>query len=262
MKPEKLDMLLAFKAIALTDALSGAEKRVAGAILDSFNQKTAQCDPSLNRIAHQLRMSRRTVIRAIISIEREGFMGKRRHGGYSHRNSYAPNWLLYRRIEAEWATRKKTSHWKPVMSDTSPCQSLGCHTAGDAAGTQTCLINQSNKPVMHGANFDGGRGDENSKLSEQAKHQEAVVVEGGDRLPRRAVRPHDAAVTAAERRWNAALYSAFAKSPEVCAKIIGAIDSAMQNAATHAELRKRGTGFRYILERLRALNLETPLEST
>ena len=35
---------IAFKAISLADDLSGTEKRVAAAIIDHFNRKTAQCD--------------------------------------------------------------------------------------------------------------------------------------------------------------------------------------------------------------------------
>ena len=54
MLPQRLDTTLAHKAISLCAELSGTEKRVAAAIIDSFNRKTGQCDPGYGRIAHLL----------------------------------------------------------------------------------------------------------------------------------------------------------------------------------------------------------------
>lgn len=77
--PRRLDMLLAFKAIGLSEQLSSNEKRVAIAVMDSFNRKTGQCDPSLNRIAYLLGLSRSTVIRSVLKLERLGYIIKTRH---------------------------------------------------------------------------------------------------------------------------------------------------------------------------------------
>jgi hypothetical protein len=54
-------MLIAHKVLSLDAELSGTEKRVAAVLIDSFNRKTGQCDPGLNRIASLLSLDRRTV---------------------------------------------------------------------------------------------------------------------------------------------------------------------------------------------------------
>jgi hypothetical protein len=41
---QRLDITLAFKAISLSEELTGTEKQVAAAILDSFNYRTEQAD--------------------------------------------------------------------------------------------------------------------------------------------------------------------------------------------------------------------------
>ncbi len=79
--------LIAHKAINLAGDLSASEKRVAAVLVDCFNFKTHQCDPALNTVAKLLRLSRRTVIRAINALVLKGYLRKKTHGGYFHRNS-------------------------------------------------------------------------------------------------------------------------------------------------------------------------------
>src|SRR4029079_9012308 len=132
------DMLFAFKALALAEDLTATEKRVAVTIVDSFNRKTGQCDPSLNRIAYLLSVSRRTVIRAVSALEKRRLLVKTRHGGKSHRNAYEPNWLAFREIERRWTALKATRHWQALAAETSPSRvPPECQSAGDADGTQT-----------------------------------------------------------------------------------------------------------------------------
>jgi AraC-like DNA-binding protein len=64
MTPQAPNTLIAHKAISLASELSNSEKRVAAAIIDHFNRRTGQCDPSLDCIAELIGMSRRTVMRA------------------------------------------------------------------------------------------------------------------------------------------------------------------------------------------------------
>jgi hypothetical protein len=52
----------------------------------------------------------------------------------------------------------------------------------------------------------------------------------------------DASRAAAERRWNIALLERYASLPVTHADIVGKIDTALQDAATDAELRQRGGG--------------------
>jgi AraC-like DNA-binding protein len=99
MLPQRLDTTLAFKAISLSEMLTSTEKQVAAAIIDSFNRRTHQCDPSFDRIAHLVGKSRRTVIRAVQRLQGLRFLVKVRHGGHAHRNSYEPNWPHFRQLE-------------------------------------------------------------------------------------------------------------------------------------------------------------------
>src|SRR3954447_15998184 len=136
--PRRADTILGFKAGCVSSELPGTAKRVFGAILDSFNRETGQCDPSLNRISHLLGVSRRTVIRAVEQLVAMKFLLKSRHGGLSHRNSYQPNWQLFRQLEARWADRKKTKHWQAARPDVSPLKvPESSHSGGGAGGTQT-----------------------------------------------------------------------------------------------------------------------------
>jgi hypothetical protein len=64
-------------------------------------------------------------------------------------------------------------------------------------------------------------------------------------------RSADAARTEAERRWSADLHERYGSTPDVYGEIITSIDSAMQSAATDAELKRHGAGVAYIIERLR-----------
>jgi hypothetical protein len=65
------------------------------------------------------------------------------------------------------------------------------------------------------------------------------------------VRSRNAAETAAERRWNDALHEQFGSLPVTYGEILEVIDEAMRAAATDAEMRSRGAGLTYILNRLR-----------
>jgi hypothetical protein len=259
-KRERLDVLFAFKAIALS-GMSGTEKSVTATIIDSHNHRTTQCDPSFNRVAHLLNVSRRTVIRAVIRAERERFLRKIRHGGRFHRNSYEPNWPMYRELERAWAARRKTRHWKLVVPETSPSGSQSCHPVGDPADTQTSLINQSKKPaVAHSADccVDGGNSDVKAQVREA--NELTTFTRSGRNQFRSPVRPHDAALSAAERRWNKALHDLYSSSPEVYAEVIGVIDYEMQSAATAAEMKGHGAGIAYILEQLRTQGLQRLLK--
>lgn len=58
------DLHFAYMALTLVAGLSGNDRRVAGAILDHFNKKTGQCDPSGAGLAALLDINRKTVIDA------------------------------------------------------------------------------------------------------------------------------------------------------------------------------------------------------
>ncbi len=247
-----LDTTLAHKATSLSPELSGTDKRVAGAIIDSFNRKTGQCDPSLNRIARVLQISRRTVIRAVEKLERLRLIRKIRHGGHLHRNSYEPNWARYREIEAAWSLRFHAKHEHSGTTNVSPSEGQTCHVASDEAGTQTLPTNQSKETFPSGSFSDsvGGLNKTIDRKGPSRKESSQTI------LARRELttsgRSIDVARAAAERRWSADLNDRYAATPPVYAEVIAAIDVAMQDAATAAEMRRRGAGLAYIDEQLQA----------
>jgi predicted transcriptional regulator len=137
-----LDTLIAHKMINLSDALLGNDKRVAAALIDHFNRKTGQCDPSVNTIAELLGVHPRTVMRSIHRLVRTGFFRKVKHGGKFHRNSYEPMWLVYRQFDDAWKDRRKARRATFASPNVSLCQGQPRHPADDQDVTQTCLKNQ------------------------------------------------------------------------------------------------------------------------
>lgn len=136
-----LDTLIAHKMINLSDALSGNDKRVAAALIDHFNRKTGQCDPSLSTIAELLGVHPRTVMRSIGRLERAGFFRKVKHGGKFHRNSYEPMWLVYRQFDDAWKDRRKARRATFASPNVSLCQGQPRHPSDRRDVTQTCLKN-------------------------------------------------------------------------------------------------------------------------
>jgi hypothetical protein len=243
MKLRPLDTLLALKALHLVPGLGPNDRRVAAALLEHFNRKTGQCDPGLNRVAELLGISTRTVIRSNYRLERAGLFKKTRHGGYSNRNAYEPNWARYREIEAVWGARFN-SRADSSASEVSPLQRQRCHIEDDSPVTQTCRTNLPRETYKDGLPNEGkGRGLESRSRTGR---------------PMAGVRSRDAAETAAERRWTLALHEQFASLPVTYGEILEAIDEEMQAATTVAEMRSHGAGLAYILNRLR---ISTPRPS-
>lgn len=255
MLPERLDTTLAFKAVSLSDALSGTDKSVAAAIIDSFNRRTGQCDPSFDRIAHLTGKSRRTVIRAVQRLEGMRFLLKVRHGGHFHRNSYQPNWVYFRTLESQWAGRRATRHWAPKMSPSTVPKP--CHLAGDKDVTQTTLINPS-RATCH-QEEERPLADQSSVSGKSAKGNPRQEAGDAPRTPWRPNRIASGPVwngsafaqrSAAERRWNAALNQRLVGTPNLYAAVIEALDRDLHDKATSAEMRQRGQGLACVIEEL------------
>ena len=141
MTPQAPNTLIAHKAISLASELSNSEKRVAAAIIDHFNRRTRQCDPSLDCIAELIGMSRRTVIRAIDRLHKLGFICRIRHGGHYHRNSYEPVWSRFLQVEADWKSRRSTRRARFGAPKLSSCSGQSRHVGGDTVDPQTCTSN-------------------------------------------------------------------------------------------------------------------------
>lgn len=252
MLPQRLDITLAFKAISLSDVLSGTEKQVAAAIIDSFNFHTRQCDPSFDRIAHLVGKSRRTVIRAVKRIEKVGFLTKTRHGGHFHRNAYQPNWACFRSIEARWKARRRTRHWESAVSHSTVPS--GGHLCGDKAGTQTIPINQSKETSpsqsTHAVPAEVEKVGEKASCVSVPRSSSRAVRRGAHSNPSPITDSATAARFAAERQWNYALLVRLREKPELYAQAIDALDPALQQEATEAELTCKGAGLRHVLNLL------------
>lgn len=260
------DTLLAFKAIALAEILSTAEKRVAAAIVDHFNRNTGQCDPGINRLARLLQISRSSVIRAIAKLERTGFLQRTRHGGHFHRNSYEPSWARFEDAEAAWSARRRESR-TPFRARLTPSRSHARNSDDLNGATQICLENSSQQT------FDAETG--SKRCNRQSPWQGRKQLSKGHELaaPSRStetqscsgtssrlttshpaswsVSPSRRAVrSAAEWRWNADLLNAFGADPLTYARITVAMTHDLQEEATDAEMRRHGDGLHLILERM------------
>jgi len=239
MKLETLDILIAHKVINLAADLSGADKAVAGAIVDHFNRTTGRCDPSLDRIARLLGLSERTVIRATNRLAKAGIVLKSRHQGHFNCNSYLPNWFYFRRRESEWKQRFKflNQDEKPDLSPTN-CQS--CQVKDDNSVIQTIRNNQSNTYSRCDA-------------VESIFEAEGVAVKVG---PKPMSPAASAARAAAERRWNTDLFKRYAPRCELYTTIVETVDLAMQAEATDSELKVRGSGLAWLEGALRSRGIE------
>ena len=125
MQLQKGDILIALKAINLTPGIGNRDRAVAAALLDHFNRRTGQCDPSIKRVSGLLGISERTVFRSLKRIEADRLFKRVRHGGHLNRNSYEPNWQRFREIETIWSARMKRrrSSGAVLASVPSSCRS-------------------------------------------------------------------------------------------------------------------------------------------
>ena len=244
MRPQRLDTTLAFKAINLAPTLSGTDKRVICAILDHYNRETGQCDPSLTTIAELLGVHRRTVIRAIDRIVQLGFFRRIRHGGHFHRNFYIPNWARFRALEAQWKDQKQQYRERIRGVNLSPLQGQESHLAGDSSATQSSSINISRKTCN--LSLANREHDQTSSLSNITRQRSQSLSRP---LHVEHASSRQAALNAAQRRWDNAILKRFAGHP-IYSDIVNAIDQILSEAATQIEMDKPGRGFWYVIEKL------------
>ena len=259
MLPQPLDILIAFKSISLSPDLSVTEKRVASALIDHFNRQTTQCDPSLDTLATLLGIHRRTVIRSVNRLVRFKYFRRIRHGGKFHRNFYEPLWPRFREVEVEWQDRRFKHSQRFCEGKLSLWQGQPEHPAGGNDVTQTSLINISNETLPSGSiRNDSRRQNSSSNPHRLTKKERCSSIPHPNRpmFHVKETSSRDAAYDAAERRWTNALQKEFVAMPTTYGEIIGAIDSAMQAAATEAEVKKRGAGMRYILHQVKGVRLK------
>lgn len=234
MAVKPLDTLIAIKVINLAPDLCQSDRRVAATLIEHFNRKTGRCDPGLKRMADLLGYSERTVIRSTQRLQRAGLIRKVRHGHYSNRNHYEPNWSRFAELNAAWDEKLRA---KSRRRELSPATGQSSHLDGDSRVTQTC---RSNLPEQTCS-----RGLPKEALGESTTRGRArPSFQPGQRSA-------DAARTEAERRWTDAVHRQFARWPITYAEVIEKIDEPMRAAATEAEMRSRGAGLTYVLRQLK-----------
>ena len=258
---EENDVLFAYKALTLMAGLSDATKRVAGAILDHFNKRTGQCDPSIERLAKMLKIDRATVIRATEKLHDAGLIEKVSHGGKSHRAAYLPNWGRFRALVTDWDERRKTGAAPGEHAETSVpkvaavrrSQSQDCDVKGRRDATQTHIINPSKEPIEPEP-VETRRQEPPSQRSQQplqglgkgskpqAQRSFMWGITGGNGASHA-----DAAKAAAERRWYAQLHGLGEKAE---AEALDWMTPDRQEAATLAEMTRRGGGLAFIMREM------------
>ena len=232
---ERIDTLLAIKAISLAEGLSANDRRVAVSLIEHFRRRDGRCDPGLNRLADLLGINVRTVIRCVNRLVAAGLVRKVRHGGLGNRNSYQPNWSRFAELESAWREKLKRRSSLP-MTSVSPADGQNCHVHDDNAVIQTYRPNLPQQTYVR-------------SLPREVMSKRANVdgLDAVDRGPP----SHEAARVEAERRWSSDLHREFSALVVTYGEIITAIDAAIQTAATNAELHKRGTGIEYIRQKLK-----------
>jgi predicted transcriptional regulator len=241
-----LQKLLATKAIALMPGLSTSERRVAVAIIDHFRREDGRCDPGIDRLAEELDIDRRTVLRSVHKLDRLEIVHKDRHQGRYRTNSYEPNWKRLDEIEREW--RQRLSRTARKRGTNQPLhQGQNKASAGDGPVTQTCSLSLSEEPVASSTvSADSARLSEMKLSNGQARRALSKSV----RRALQRMTSREAAEQSALQRWDADLRE---QDRALYGAIVNAIDDAAISAITAAEVRRRGGGLEYIVEHLEQL---------
>jgi hypothetical protein len=228
-----LDTLIACKVINLADGLRQSDRRVGTALIEHYNRVTGRCDPGIERLAALLGYCARTIIRATQALERAGLFQKVRHGGYSNRNFYQPNWTRFSELAAAW-DKKMRARSRHHASSMSPAPRQPSHTEGDSRVSQTCISN------LHKSTCPSGP----PKKRTERIDARSIARSFGKRSA-------DVARDEAECRWNRDLDERFRSMPVTYSEIVEAITPDIQTAATDAELRCRGAGIDCIVNQLK-----------
>lgn len=268
---EDNDILFAHKALNVMAGVTEATRRVAGAIIDHFNKRTGQCDPSIGRLATLLGMDEKTVRRATAILDEKGIITKDSHGGKGHRARYLPNWELFQAIVADWDARMKTGSARRTIRSEAPKTEAAKRTISPGSTGRDCPVkpgeialqtlrsNQSKKPIepeqvetlgsepqttglrkpLHGL----GRGNKPT-----AQRSMLLPINGG-KGPSHA----DAARAGAERRLYAEIHALGMKAE---ADVLEWMTRDRQEATTQAEMQRKGGGLAFILAAMRNARMQ------
>lgn len=145
----KTDVMFAHMALHLAAGLSPSARRVGAAIIEHYNKKTGQCDPSIERLARMLGIDRATVMRATGELcEVDGLFERITHGGRSHRTAYLPRWDRLNAIVDDWDLRMKDGSSPRMVAELRRSRSQDCDVEGRKNATQTDRRNRQKEPMV------------------------------------------------------------------------------------------------------------------
>jgi hypothetical protein len=143
----KTDTMFAHMALHLAVGLSLSARRVGSAIIEHYNKRTGQCDPSIERLARMLGIDRATVMRATRELcQADGLFERVTHGGRSHRTAYLPRWDRLNMIVDDWDLRMKDGSAPTNVAKPRRSRSQNCDVEGRNIATQTDRRNRQKKP--------------------------------------------------------------------------------------------------------------------
>ena len=271
------DVAVARRALGLVVGLSGGAHNVAYALLEHYNRATGQCDPSVARLATMLGLSVATVKRATNELCQEySLFEKSSHGGNSHRAKYVPNWEKLRAVADDWdarmasgaapraiETEASTEETEDLftaskVSKVSPSRAQSCDLDGINIEPRTYY----NKPIginpcTNGASGEGVADTGNAAGSSPSDAPSDDMLAGlwkGNEPPapytQSQVAPSGRAAIAhqvAMKRLDAAMRR---HGQTVHARFLEWVTADVSNEAASAEMRRRGDGERFILDRM------------
>jgi len=145
----KTDTMFAHMALHFAVGLSLSARRVGSAIIEHYNKKTGQCDPSIERLARMLGIDRATVMRATGELcEVDGLFERVTHGGRSHRTAYLPRWDRLNMIVDDWDLRMKDGSPPRKVAELRRSRSQECDVEGRKIATQTDRRNRQKEPTV------------------------------------------------------------------------------------------------------------------
>ena len=162
-------------------------------------------------------------MRSIVRLVRLKLFVKVRHGGYSNRNRYEPNWSLFDDLRTRW---KKRFSERSRSTRESSVASQPSHLPSDARVTQTYSSNQLKQTYLGG-----------SANKEKVAHPSKTLGQPSNEASR----------VAAQRRWDHDLLQHFRNTANEYACAVEVIDKALAEQASDAELQRRGAGLELIL---------------
>ena len=254
---QKNDILFAHIALNMIDGLSAGARRVGAALIGHFNRKTGRCDPSVERLAALLKVDRSTVLRATAELcsGKFGLFQKSSHGGKFNTASYQPCWEVFRSIVNDWEAEMKGDKPSENVAELRRTRSQGCDVNGRKIATQTYSNNQFKKPIEAEPVETQGEKPVSSerieapqglgKRNEQPRQRTMMLpLRGGKQLSHT-----QAARSGAERRWYGALQGLDGRLSMQIMQGLGERPDVYE-AATEAELQRKGAGLSYALDAL------------